>query len=273
VQTLAEIRAMLEARGLAPRKRHGQNFLTDHNLIRRLVDAADVGPGSLVLEVGPGTGALTDELLHRGCEVVACEIDPGLAALIRERYQGRPLTLIEGDCLAGKRTLSPGIVAALRGRRFTLVANLPYGAATPLMAALLAQPSCLGQFVTIQKEVADRLVATPSTKAYGGLTVLAQTLARVERLAVLPPECFWPRPEVTSAMVALRPVTPSGIDDPAAFAAFCQEVFTGRRKQLGTTMREAIARTGLPEGVAATDRAESLSPSQLAAVFLRLRAR
>lgn len=273
MQTLAEIRAMLEANGLAPRKRHGQNFLTDHNLIRRLVDTASVGAGSLVLEIGPGTGALTDELLERRCEVVACEIDPGLAGLIRERYRGRALTLIEGDCIAGKRTLAPEIVTALSGRPFTLVANLPYGAATPLIVALLAEPACRGLFVTIQKEVADRLAAAPSTKAYGGLSVLAQTLSRVERLAILPPECFWPRPKVTSAMVALRPIAPGEIDDPAAFAAFCQEVFAGRRKQIGTTMREAIARAGLPDGVSPTDRAESLNPSQLAAVFSRLRAR
>ncbi len=141
MQTLAQIREMLESRGLAPQKSLGQNFLIDHNLIRKLVEASGVQRGDLVLEVGPGTGALTEELIARGCEVVACEKDRGLAALLRERLKdpgaadvvglgttsapsasqrrlrraevGGTLTLIEGDCLASKRALNPEIVAAL----------------------------------------------------------------------------------------------------------------------------------------------------------------
>src|SRR5690606_14845366 len=108
------------------------------NLVVKLVDEARVGPGELVLEVGPGTGTLTEELLARGCEVVACELDRGLAALLRDRLGANDrFTLVEGDCLGGKRHVSPAVVEALGGRPFVLVANLPYGAATPLMLALL----------------------------------------------------------------------------------------------------------------------------------------
>src|SRR6186713_2406397 len=114
MQTLAQIRELLESRGLAPRKSLGQNFLIDHNLIRKLVDASGAAAGDLVLEVGPGTGALTEELLDRGCRVIACELDRGLAELLRERFaatagSGR-FTLIEGDCLASKRALADELV-------------------------------------------------------------------------------------------------------------------------------------------------------------------
>lgn len=263
---------------MAPRKKLGQNFLLDHNLIRKLVDESGVGDGDLVLEVGPGTGALTDELLLRGCAVIACELDAGLAELQRERQSaaaddGR-FTLIEGDCLAGKRGLNPAIGDAIAGRRFALVANLPYGAATPLMLALLCDASCTGQFVTIQREVADRLLAGPGSKAYGSISVVAQTLGAVERVATLPPECFWPRPDVTSAMVALRPRDGHGIEDPTAFAAFAQKVFSNRRKQLGKVLGELLrdgpAGGRLPEGVEPTDRAERLDVGTIAGLYRSL---
>ncbi len=205
-QTLSEIRGLLASRGLSPRHALGQNFLIDHNLLRRLVDESGVGAGDLVLEVGPGTGTLTEELLARGCEVIACELDRGLAGLLRNRLGNEArFTLVEGDCLEGKRALSGALAGALAGRPFTLVANLPYGSATPLMLTLLVDhPECRAMFATIQREVADRLAARPGSKAYGPLAVVASLLARVRTVAALAPECFWPRPEVTSAMVAIE---------------------------------------------------------------------
>lgn len=257
---------MLDERGLAPRKKLGQNFLTDHNLIGKLVAASGVGPGDTVLEIGPGTGTLTEALLEAGCRVVAGELDAGLAGLLRERHRGVDrFTLVEGDCLAGKRGLAPSLTAAVGPGPFRLVANLPYGAATPVMLALLAEPDCEGQFVTIQKEVADRLLAKPGTKAYGAISVAAQVLAGVERIAVLPPECFWPRPEVTSAMVSVVPRAGVGLDA-AAFAGFCQRAFAGRRKQLGSVLGDGP----WPEGVGRADRAEALAPDRFVGLF-RLR--
>lgn len=274
MQTLAQIRDLLASRGLAPRKSLGQNFLIDHNLIRKLVDASGVKRGDLVLEVGPGTGALTDELLGRGCRVVAAELDRGLAELLRERLAdpqgalGAPpqasFTLVEGDCLASKRHLAPALAEALGGAPFKLVANLPYGAATPLMLSLLAEhPECGSMFVTIQREVADRLLAKPGTDEYGTLSVVAQAVARVERIAVLPPECFWPRPEVTSAMVSVLRRADPLTAHPGALADFVQGLFSKRRKQLGSVLGREFP---WPPGVTPENRVEQLPPDRLVAL-------
>ena len=268
-QTLEEIRATLEAHGCAPKKSLGQNFLIDRNLVSKLVDEAGVGEGDLVLEVGPGTGTLTGELLGRGCEVIACELDDGLARANRERFGGQAgFSLIHGDCLARKRSLAPEIVEAIGGRPFALVANLPYQAATPLMLTLLADhPACSVMAVTIQKEVADRLMATPGSKAYGSIAVVAQAGARVSRIANLPNECFWPKPNVTSAMIRI-----ARRDDPLTgnlrgLAEFCQRTFAGRRKQLAGLLKNlGMSPTGWPENIEPTDRIEALSPELVVAL-------
>jgi len=265
-QTCAQIKAMLASRGLSPRKRFGQNFLVDQNLVRKLVDESGVTSGEVVLEVGPGTGTLTEELLDRGCEVVACELDRGLADLLREQFcEHERLTLIEGDCLANKRQVADEIVCALGGRPFVLVANLPYGAATPLLLALLTEhPACRGMFVTLQREVGDRLVASARDKAYGSISVVAQSLAAVRTIAKLPAECFWPRPEVASVMLRIERLPSCEIDDPASLAAFCQRVFMQRRKQLGSVLGREIA---WPEGIEPTMRAEQLEPGEIVALW------
>lgn len=265
-QTLSEIRGLLASRGLSPRHALGQNFLIDHNLLRRLVDESGVGAGDLVLEVGPGTGTLTEELLARGCEVIACELDRGLAGLLRNRLGNEArFTLVEGDCLEGKRALSGALAGALAGRPFTLVANLPYGSATPLMLTLLVDhPECRAMFATIQREVADRLAARPGSKAYGPLAVVASLLARVRTVAALAPECFWPRPEVTSAMVAIERNPDAPSLDTRALADFCQRLFAQRRKQIGSVLGRDFP---WPEGVRTSDRAESLPPEAVLEMF------
>ncbi|QOJ18449.1 MAG: ribosomal RNA small subunit methyltransferase A [Phycisphaeraceae bacterium] len=286
MQTLSDIRAMLAARGITPKHRLGQNFLHDQNLIRKLIDAAGVAAGELVLEVGPGTGALTEAMLERGLTVVAVELDADMVAIIRERlarHLGGSLTLIEGDCLDGKYALNPAIAAALAGRSFTLVANLPYNAATPLMMNLLVDhPECRALFITIQKEVAERLVAKPGTKQYGPLAIMAQMLAAVEVIATLPPTCFWPAPEVTSAMVGVRrrgeekpsavshqpPVEPGATltpDEARSLSKFVTGLFTKRRKQLGTILGRD--RADWPEGVTPDLRPEALTPAQAVALW------
>lgn len=283
MQSLTEIRELLASHGLAPKKSLGQNFLIDHNLIRKLVDAAAVGPGSLVLEVGPGTGTMTEELLARGAEVIACELDAGLAQLLRERFgpdslaDGTPaapsslapggrgrFTLIEGDCLYGKRTLNREVAAVIAARPFSLVSNLPYGAGTPLLLALLIDdPGCGVMAVTVQREVADRLAARPGSKEYGALSVIAQALAEVEGVATLPPECFWPRPDVTSRMAVLRRRAEPLTRDASGLAAACRVIFGQRRKQLGSVLGRGF---DWPAGIRPERRAEELGVAEIVAL-------
>ncbi|MBL9031699.1 MAG: ribosomal RNA small subunit methyltransferase A [Phycisphaerae bacterium] len=267
MQTLTQIRALLDSHGLSPRKALGQNFLIDHNLIRRLLDASGLQPGDLVLEIGPGTGTLTEGLLERGARVVACELDRGLAALLRAELLPRAasfhpqasLTLVEGDCLAGKSRLAEPLRAALGDGPFRLVANLPYGAATGvILALLLDHPRCGSMHVTIQREVADRLLAPPGTSERGPLGIVAQALARADRIADLPAECFWPRPEVASTMVSIVRAPASALPPtlPArALADFCQAMFASRRKQLGSVLGRDFP---WPAGVRPEQRIEEL---------------
>lgn len=276
MQSLSEIRELLQSRGLAPRHALGQNFLIDHNLLRKLVEASGAGPGDLVLEVGPGTGALTEALLEAGATVIACELDRGLAALLRETIAeqwgewGPRFTLIEGDCLAGKRELAPAIASAIAGRPFRLVSNLPYGAATPLLLTLLIDhPECASMSITIQKEVAQRITAGPGSRDYGALSVIAQRLAAIERIATLPPACFWPRPKVDSAMIHLRRLDPPPPEPPRALAEACARLFHARRKQIRAALGPLLNAPELSD-LDPTARAEALSPAQIARIATHL---
>jgi 16S rRNA (adenine1518-N6/adenine1519-N6)-dimethyltransferase len=269
VQTLAEIKTMLAERGLKPRHALGQNFLIDKNLVAKLVDASGVKAGDLVLEVGPGTGTLTEVLLERGCRVVACELDESLAALLNERIPalgcGDRFRLIEGDCLEKGKKLNRQAAMAIGEEPFVLVANLPYGAATPLMLSLLIDhPHCSRLAVTIQREVAERLGAKPGSKDYGLISVVAQALGEVKVIGKLPPECFWPRPEVTSAMVLVERRARALTRDGQGLAALCQRLFSKRRKQLGAILGRTQE---LPPGVGAEQRPEELSVEQMVALM------
>jgi len=264
VQTLSDIKALLATRGLEPKHRLGQNFLHDQNKLRALIAHSGVAAGDLVLEVGPGTGTLTEALLDVGCDVVACELDDDMADIIRERLGDR-VKLIHGDCLDGKHAVSPAILSAIGGRPFRLVANLPYGAATPLVLNLAAHhANCLGQFVTVQREVAQRLAAVPGSDAYGAATVLLSLTSTVQVLETLPGSCFWPAPRVTSAMMSVVPNPTRPAIDPDRVSTFVHRIFASRRKQLGALLGRS---TPFPVGILPSMRAETLSPMQILALM------
>jgi 16S rRNA (adenine1518-N6/adenine1519-N6)-dimethyltransferase len=276
-QTISTIKQLLEERGLAPRKTFGQNFLIDGNMLRKLVEVASVQAGDVVLEVGPGTGVLTDALLTAGAHVIACEIDRGLAQHLRERYANLPhFTLVEGDAMP-KLKLSEAAQQAIAGREFRLVANLPYNIASPLMIELaIAHPNCLSQTVTIQKEVAQRLLAKPNTDDYGTLGILAQAMCSVKKIADLPPSCFWPQPSIVSSFVQLVPLSTPQTTDPQALARMCTWLFSGRRRQLSTMVNALAKERGinappLPTSIDPAARAETLSVPQLIELQLALR--
>lgn len=269
MQSLTEIKTILAEAGLRPKKSLGQNFLIDANLVRKLIDASGVGPGDLVLEVGPGTGTLTEGLLERGCVVVASELDDALAAMLEDRLGGERCTVVHGDCLAGKRAISPAVLHALGGRPFTLVANLPYHAATPLMLRLMtSHPECGGQFVTVQKEVAERFCAKPGVRSYGSVSVVAGAVCEASMIATLPPTCFWPRPDVTSAMMSLARLENPATEDAEGLADFCQTLFASRRKQLGSVLGRDVS---WPEGVNPEDRVEALAAEQIEVLRTKVR--
>ncbi|MBC8522555.1 ribosomal RNA small subunit methyltransferase A [PVC group bacterium] len=250
---------MLEERGLSPRHRFGQNFLHDHNVLNKLIDAAELSEGDLVLEVGPGTGALTEELLEKGCRVVACELDRGLSDLIEDRL-GDSIKLIRGDCLS-KRHLNEEVVSAMGDEPWKLVSNLPYQIASPLIVDLLVNhPNCVGEFVTIQFEVAQRLMAKVNSSAWGVLSILTQRLAVVSLIAKVPPTCFWPPPKITSACVSIvrRETLPK--EECESFAKFVTRLFSARRKQLGSIFGRD---SQLPEGISSSARPGTLTIEQL----------
>lgn len=270
MQSLTQIKELLEMAGHGPKKALGQNFLIDQNLIQKLLDRSGVGEGDLVLEIGPGTGALTVGLLARGCRVVACELDRDLARVLRETLgeeYGERLTIIEGDCLAGKKALNPALVEAIGGEVFCMVANLPYHAATPVMMTLITQhAACKGMYVTIQREVVDRFKAGAGSKAYGSISVVAQCLGDVEMIAKLGAGCFWPSPGVESAMMGWRRDVLGGEGigggDPAwwvRLSELSQLLFQSRRKKLGGVVRRiAGGEIEWPAGVSGDDRVDGL---------------
>lgn len=272
VQSLKEIKEILSARGLAPRHSLGQNFLIDQNLLRKLVASAGVGIGDLVLEVGPGTGTLTDVLLESGCDVIACELDRGLSQYLREVHGPNPrFTLIEGDCLTRARALNESVAALLADRDFTLVANLPYGAATPLIVTLLKDhPRCASLHMTVQREVGDRLRAAPGSRDYGPLSVLASYLSDIEVVANAPPECFWPRPEVQSVMLSLRRRIGTPPVPPARLFEVAVAIFSNRRKQVGRAL-SGLGLSPIPDWIDPTQRAEDLPPELIVRVAAAVR--
>lgn len=269
MQTVAEIKSILEARGLAPRHALGQNFLIEHAHLTRLIDRAAITPQDTILEIGPGTGTLTDELVERiggggggGGRVFACEFDAGLAAHLRDRYAAHRdrFLLIEGDALARDGGLNTEVRKAIADRPYKLVANLPYQIASPLMVALALDRQCLGQFVTIQREVGQRLRASVGTRDYSELSVMVQAMARVQRIATLSPGCFWPPPKITSEMVAIEPHPQPLTDDPSALATLCRTLFTKRRKTLRAILGQDFP---FPPGIEPTARPETLTVEQL----------
>lgn len=268
-QTLTDIKQLLAAHGLRPKHRLGQNFLHDHNHLRRILEAADLQPGQQVLEVGPGTGALTEQLLAAGARVVAVEIDRDLEPILRTRLAevfGEAMVterfhLIVGDALAGKHALSPAVLEALGDKPFKLIANLPYQVASPLLANLATDhPAMSDAVVMIQNEVADRLMAGPGGKDYGPLGIVLQAMCEIRVVGKLSPGCFWPPPTITSAVVHLRRRDRPLIDQPRVFSDFLHRLFSKRRKQLGSILGRD---TPLPPGIEADVRPETLSVEQL----------
>jgi len=249
-----QTRALLEAHGIRPRRGLGQSFLVAPGIARRIVEAAGVTAGDLVVEIGPGAGALTEALLSRAGHVLAIEVDPRLHALLVDRFGAAGhATWVLGDALTYDYQAEVPPRAA--GRRTLVVANLPYAVATPILLRLLDCGRLFAALVVmVQREVGDRLAASPGTKAYGPLTLAVQVRAAVRRLFTVPPTAFHPRPAVASAVMALEPhaVPPVPAAEWPAVASVVRAAFGQRRKML----RQALAAPGA-----------GLAPGRMAAVL------
>jgi len=272
-----------EEAGIAPQTRHGQNFLIDLNLLDLLVRAADIGPSDVVLEVGTGLGSLTTRLAAAAAAVVTVEIDPRLHQLASEELTGAAnVTLLNQDALQSKNTISPAVLSAVReqmarhaGSRFKLAANLPYNVATPILSNLLsADPLPVSLTATIQKELADRMLAQPGTKDYSALSIWMQATCDVGIVRVMPPQVFWPRPKVQSAIIHIvtNPAKRSRITDVEFFHHFIRSLFLHRRKLLrvvlainlkGQLSKPAIDALLATQEIPAAARAEELPVEKL----------
>jgi 16S rRNA (adenine1518-N6/adenine1519-N6)-dimethyltransferase len=252
------------------RKSLGQHFLSDPRILARIADALAPRSEETVVEIGPGRGALTQELLARAGRVVAIEIDRALAAKLRERYAGDPrLDVIEQDVLETN-------LGVLAGGDFALVGNVPYYITTPILFHALRPPRPTRAVYLVQKEVADRLSASPGTKAYGALTVNVGALATAETLFRVPPGAFSPPPSVDSAVVRITPRAAPAVapDEEERFRVFVQQAFGMRRKQMRRVVRSvlSVAASRAEELLAAAEiepevRPETLTAEQFAALL------
>ena len=249
------------------RKSLGQHFLSDPRILARIADALDLRSDETVVEIGPGRGGLTAELIVRAGRVLAIEIDRLLAAQLRERFAGDPrLDVLERDVLETN-------LGVLAGGDFALIGNVPYYITTPILFHALKPPRPTRAVYLVQKEVADRLSARPGTKAYGALTVNVSALASAETLFRIAPGAFSPPPSVDSAVVKITPrPTPAVLpNDEERFRNLVQQAFGMRRKQMRRVVRSIF---GVPAaraeellsaaGIEPEARPETLSAEQFA---------
>jgi 16S rRNA (adenine1518-N6/adenine1519-N6)-dimethyltransferase len=258
--------------------RLGQHFLNDANILGRIVDALDPAPGDVVLEIGPGQGSLTEQLLARGLRVIAIEKDRRLVAEVGTRNAERgtdQLAVVHGDALRVDWHALIVPRSPFRVPRFKIIGNIPYAITSPLIEKALTPPLPERIVFLVQAEVADRVAAVPGSKTYGALSIGVQALCRVERLFTVRAGAFTPRPRVDSALLRLTPLAEPLVraEELAAFRAFVTACFSRRRKQLrnvvmaATGRPAAVVRAGLDAlGFDPAARPETLAP----AAFVRL---
>ena len=269
--------AVLKRHGVWLKKKYGQNFLSDPDILRRIVEAAGVSKEDFVLEIGPGMGSLTRELSKAAGGVLAVEIDEKLMPVLEEQLADCfRVELICGDIM--KLSISDLVESRAEGRPVKVVANLPYYITTPILMKVLEEDRNWSSLtVMVQREVAERMTAGPGTKTYGALSIAVAYYARPHVDFYLPPEAFFPPPKVESAVITLerRTEPPVTVADEALLFSLIRASFNQRRKTLVNGLAhgaglplskeeiaEAVEEVGLPKTV----RGEALSLAQFAEV-------
>ena len=241
MQTKQDIERLLAGAGTQPKHRLGQNFLIDLNLMRLLIEAANLNKRDVVLEVGTGTGSFSQGIAEQCGHLVTVEFDTALFNIARTQFEKfSNITQFNMDILENKNTLQKEVLDAFKaaqnqlGGRLMLVANLPYNVGSSVMANLISGPVVAdGMYVTIQKEVADRMAASPCNADYGTLSILMGATGTVHVLKKLPASVFWPRPQVESAMVSFQrdPKKVQEIHDMQTFREVIN-LFMGHRRKM-----------------------------------------
>jgi len=262
-----QTRALLDQLAHFPNKKLGQNFLVDGNIVRKSIDMAELDANSHVVEVGPGLGTLTRAILSSGATVWAVERDATLAQHIRDTVvpEQPKLHLIEGDCLDYPRAELPILQAQ---SDFKIVANLPYAVSTPWMEAIISGPLPQRMVLMLQKEAADRYVASHGSKAFGAISIFLQSVYTAHSKHLVSAQCFHPAPKVDSALLRLD-LREDAVHFSAAARECIRGIFTQRRKQLGALCKRASHAEALDwfhtlvaEGVKPTIRPEELPLEQ-----------
>lgn len=268
-----ELQRFLNEHGLAAKKSASQNFLIDGNIVRKILAEANVSNEDLVVEIGPGPGALTESLLETRCEVVAVEKDRDLANLLpRFAKEEKQLTVFSEDFLTFpiKHFLEQKLVT---GKKAKVVANLPYHITTPILERLLPLSSLISDVVVmVQKEVADRLVALPGTKDYSSFTLFLQFYSTVRYCFTVEPSCFHPKPNVKSAIVHLTLTAPSlPRSEETAFFELTRTAFGKRRKMLRSSLKDLYSPTLIESSLEALHLNPQIRPEELSlAQFIQL---
>jgi len=266
---------LLEEAGFRPSRRLGQNFLLDENMLAAIARDARIAPGESVLEVGPGLGFLTRHLLDCGAKLVCVEIDARVLAIAKSWIEG-PLWLY-CDVLAGKHQLAPAVAAALPAHSgWQLVSNLPYSVSAPVLGVLadLAHPPH-GMTVLVQREVAERIAGRPGGSDWGLLSIALQSDYTIELVRHVPPQLFWPRPEVESSVVRLtRKTEPLESGLRRRLLELAARLFQRRRQTLGRVLGELWGRESALACLAdlgwePSRRAEALDLAELLALVQR----
>lgn len=233
-----ELQRFLAEHELAAKKSASQNFLIDANIVRKILTEAQVSKDDLVLEIGPGPGALTEALLETGCEVLAIERDEKLAPLLKRFPGSDNLSIVCGDFLEFplqehmKKILPPE-------KKAKVVANLPYHITTPILGMLVPLHMYFSDLILmVQKEVADRFIAEKGTKDYSSFTLFLQFFSEVSYCFNVEPNCFHPRPSIQSAVVHLKLRPPPPIDHPESFFLMLRTAFGQRRKMMRASLKK-----------------------------------